>query len=98
MADTLTLASPDDSNPTEILTDQKSGNGLQRPSGPQRLTEFFHDVREEMKKVVTPARAEVQSTTIIVLATVFIFAAYFELVDIVLGKGIDKLLLSLTKH
>lgn len=98
MADTLTVAEPTNANPTEIVTDGNSGNGYQRPSGPARLTEFLHDVREEMKKVVTPSRAEVQQTTIVVLATVFIFAAYFELVDLILGKGIDKLLLTLTKH
>ena len=38
-----------------------------------------------MRKVVTPTRAEVQTTTIVVIVTVFIFAAYFELVDLVLG-------------
>ncbi len=98
MADTLTIADPGQPQATEIQTDQSSGNGYKPSSGPQRLTAFLHDVREEMKKVVTPGRAEVQQTTIVVLATVFIFAAYFELVDLVLGKGIDKLLLSLTKH
>jgi len=34
-------------------------------------------VRSEMRKVVTPTRAEVQSTTTVVLAAVFLFAAYF---------------------
>ncbi len=67
-------------------------------SGPQRLIKFFHDTRDEMRKVITPTRAEVQSGTIVVIATVFIFAAYFEIIDVVIGKGIDKLFLHLTKH
>jgi preprotein translocase SecE subunit len=33
------------------------------------------DVRNEMRKVVTPSRKEVQATTTVVLVTVFIFAA-----------------------
>ncbi len=51
-----------------------------------------------MSKVHTPSRAEVQSTTIVVIITVFLFAAYFELVDLVLGSGIDKMFVHLTKH
>jgi preprotein translocase subunit SecE len=67
-------------------------------AGPQRLVEFLKETRQEMHKVVTPTRAEVRNTTIIVLATVFLFAAFFELVDVILGKGIDKLFLHLTGH
>jgi preprotein translocase subunit SecE len=67
-------------------------------AGPQRLVEFLKETRQEMHKVVTPTRNEVRNTTIIVLATVFLFAAFFELVDVILGKGIDKLFLHLTGH
>ena len=67
-------------------------------SGPQRLVEFLKETRQEMHKVVTPSRAEIRNTTVIVLAAVFLFAAYFELVDVVLGKGIDQMFLHLTGH
>lgn len=67
-------------------------------SGPQRLVQFLKDTRQEMHKVVAPSRTEVQTTTIVVLVTVFLFAAYFELVDVVLGKGIDQIFLHLAKH
>ena len=67
-------------------------------AGPERLVEFLKETRQEMHKVVTPTRSEVRSTTIVVLVTVFIFAAYFELVDLIFGKGIDQLFLHLTKH
>ena len=62
-----------------------------------RLTQFLKDTRQEMRKVTTPSRSEVQSTTIVVLVTVFIFAGYFFLVDFVLGQTLDKWLLHLTK-
>jgi preprotein translocase subunit SecE len=67
-------------------------------AGPERLGLFLKDVRAEMRKVITPSRAEVQSTTIVVLVTVFIFAAFFYLVDFVLGNGIDKIFSTFIKH
>ena len=67
-------------------------------SGPQRLVEFLKETRQEMEKVVTPSRNEVRNMTIIVLVTVFLFAAYFELVDIIFGNSIDKLFLHLSGH
>jgi preprotein translocase subunit SecE len=70
----------------------------QAVSGPARLVQFLKDTRQEMRKVVTPTRNEVQSTTIIVIATVFVFAAYFALVDATLGHGVDQLIVKLTKH
>ncbi len=65
---------------------------------PARLSEFLKDVRSEMRKVISPSRAEVQSTTLVVLITVFVFAAYFWLVDTIIGRAIEALLHSLTKH
>ena len=92
MADALTVASPEE----QQQQDPKSMT--RRTAGPERLLTFLKDVRQEMRKVITPTRAEVQSTTVVVIVTVFLFAAYFELVDLVLGKGIDKIFSSLTRH
>jgi preprotein translocase subunit SecE len=61
-------------------------------SQPARLKEFLGDVRSEMRKVVAPSKEEVRTTTIVVIATVFIFAAYFELVDFVVGQGLTRLI------
>jgi preprotein translocase subunit SecE len=80
------------------VADEQS-TGMERfKSQPQRLVEFPKDVRSEMRKVVTPTRVEVQSTTTIVIATVFIFAAYFELVDFVFGQGVTQVISYFTKH
>jgi preprotein translocase subunit SecE len=51
-----------------------------------------------MRKVVTPTRTEVQSTTTVVIVTVFIFAAYFEVVDSILGQAVTRLIHYLTTH
>ena len=82
-----------------VVETTEQGTGVQRvTAGPERLMLFLKDVREEMRKVVTPSRSEVQSTTLVVVVCVFLFAAYFELVDLTLGRGVDKILLHLTKH
>ena len=82
-----------------VVETTEQGTGVQRvTAGPERLMLFLKDVREEMRKVVTPSRTEVQTTTIVVVVCVFLFAAYFELVDLTLGRGVDKILMHLTKH
>jgi preprotein translocase subunit SecE len=82
-----------------VIETTEQGTAVQRATaGPERLIEFLKDTRQEMHKVTTPTRAEVQSTTAVVIVTVFLFAAYFELVDLVFGKGIDKMFMNLTKH
>jgi len=50
-----------------------------------RGRDFLKDVRAEMRKVVTPSWKEVQNTTVVVIISVFAFAAFFWAVDAVLG-------------
>ncbi|MDQ2923985.1 MAG: preprotein translocase subunit SecE [Acidobacteriota bacterium] len=78
--------------------DQQTSSLQRATAGPERLITFLKDVRQEMRKVVMPSRAVVQSTTIVVIVTVFIFAAYFELVDLILGQSIDKIFAALIKQ
>jgi len=61
-------------------------------SWPQRVKTFYTDVRMEMKKVTTPTRKEVQATTVVVIVTVFLFGAYFWLIDTAIGRLIDTIL------
>jgi preprotein translocase subunit SecE len=82
-----------------IAPPEQTSNGLQQfKTQPARLMEFLKDVRSEMRKVVWPSRPEVQSTTIVVLVTVFIFAAYFWLVDNIIGRAVEAVLHRLTTH
>ena len=71
---------------------------IHKPKPWHGLREFLKDVRAEMRKVVTPTRAVVQSTTTVVLVTVFLFAAYFWLVDTIIGNAIEALLHKFTGH
>jgi preprotein translocase subunit SecE len=56
------------------------------------LTGFLSDVRAEMKKVVTPSRKEVQSTTSVVIITVFIFGFFFWLTDTIFSRALQAIL------
>ena len=64
-------------------------------SWPQRIKGFYSDVRTEMKKVTTPSYKEVRATTIVVIITVFIFGAYFAVIDYLLKNSLDWVLRTL---
>jgi preprotein translocase subunit SecE len=64
-------------------------------SWPQRIKTFYNDVRTEMKKVTTPSLKEVQATTVVVIITVFVFGAYFAVIDYILKNSLDWVLRTL---
>ncbi len=59
------------------------------------LTHFLSDVRAEMRKVVTPSRKEVESTTSVVLIAVFLFGFFFFVVDLVFNRAVHQILTGL---
>jgi len=59
--------------------------------------EYFGDLRLEMRRVTWPSRKQVESTTAVVIFSVFVFAAYFEVVDTLLSKAIKGILNFFTK-
>ena len=58
-------------------------------------TRFLSDVRAEMRKVVAPTRKEVESTTFVVLVTVFIFGFFFFVVDLIFNRALQLVLAKL---
>jgi preprotein translocase subunit SecE len=60
-------------------------------SWPERVKNFYNDVRTEMKKVTSPSFKEVRATTGVVIVTVFLFGVYFWAVDNTIGTGINYL-------
>jgi preprotein translocase subunit SecE len=65
--------------------------GDQIKAWPERIRTFYSDVRSEMRKVTAPSWKEVQATTTVVIITVFIFAAYFAVIDYVIQGGVTYL-------
>jgi|tagenome__1003787_1003787.scaffolds.fasta_scaffold16207992_1 preprotein translocase subunit SecE len=57
-----------------------------------RLKKFLDDVRTEMRMVNTPSFKDVKATTLVVVITVFLFAAYFYGIDKIIGFFVDNIL------
>ncbi len=62
------------------------------------LKEYFDELRAEMRRVTWPNRVQVQATTAVVIISVFLFAAYFALIDALLGSSINRMFHALTKR
>ena len=57
----------------------------------QRIAAFYHAIKLEMRKTTWPSRADVWSTTLVVLIAVVFFGFYLFGVDWVITKGFEYL-------
>ena len=64
---------------------------------PAQVKEYFQDLQLEMKRVTWPAWKAVRATTAVVIAAVFAFTAYFWVVDLIVGRTVQKLFDTFTK-
>lgn len=82
-----------------VAVSSEPATGIQQlKDQPSRLMAFLKETRSEMRKVWWPGWPEVQSTTVVVLITVFLFAAFFWVVDSIFGRMIESLLHALSGH
>jgi preprotein translocase subunit SecE len=75
---------------TETMAD---GNSFLERVGqwPAQVKNYIDDLRQEMRRVTWPNSKQVRATTAVVIGTVFVFAAYFAVVDFLVGRGITRL-------
>jgi preprotein translocase subunit SecE len=59
---------------------------------PQKTRLYIDDLRTEMKRVTWPSWKSVRATTGVVIAAVFLFAAYFFVVDAVVNAVITRVI------
>lgn len=52
----------------------------------QKISQFFREVRVEMKKVTWPSRKETLASTSVVLVTVILMAFFLGIVDLGLSR------------
>jgi preprotein translocase subunit SecE len=64
---------------------------------PTRAKNYVGELRDEMKLVTWPSWKQVRATTTVVIVAVFAFAAYFAVVDQLVGRGIEAVFTKLTK-
>ena len=71
---------------------------VEKVSGwPVAVKEYFNELKMEMRRVTWPSRKQVEGTTTVVIVSVFAFAAYFSLVDTIMGRAIEKLFGALSR-
>jgi preprotein translocase subunit SecE len=59
--------------------------------------DYISELKLEMRRVTWPSRKQVESTTGVVIFSVFAFAGYFWVIDGILSKGIQDVLKFFTK-
>ena len=59
---------------------------------------YFQELQAEMRRVTWPSRKSVRATTLVVIVTVFLFAAYFAVVDTIIARAITKTFQVLAKQ
>jgi preprotein translocase subunit SecE len=64
---------------------------------PAQTKNYFEELQLEMKRVTWPPWKQVRATTAVVIVAIFAFAAYFALVDAIVGRAITKLFETFTK-
>jgi preprotein translocase subunit SecE len=64
---------------------------------PLATRSYIAELQTEMKRVTWPTRKQVQSTTGVVILTVFAFAVYFKIVDFAIAQTLTRLQTALTK-
>jgi preprotein translocase subunit SecE len=63
----------------------------------QNTKEYFEDLQKEMRLVTWPSRKQVIATTTVVVTSVFLFAAYFAVVDQLFARGVTQIFAWSTK-
>jgi preprotein translocase subunit SecE len=62
------------------------------------VRDYVDGLKTEMKHVTWPSRQQVRATTAVVITAVFLFAAYFAAVDLVLGRVINQVFQALARR
>jgi preprotein translocase subunit SecE len=65
---------------------------------PQQTKSYIDEVKAEMRHVSWPSWKQVRATTGVVIAAVFLFAAYFAVVDAVVSSTITKIMNYFVRH
>lgn len=67
-------------------------------SWPQQTKSYIEEVRAEMRRVSWPNWKQVRATTGVVIASVFLFAIYFAIVDNIVSVVINRIIDSFSHH
>jgi preprotein translocase subunit SecE len=75
-----------------VVVKMESNNMMDRVGQwPTQTKNYYEDLKQEMRRVTWPSWKQVRATTTVVIISVFAFAAYFAVVDMLVGRGVTKL-------
>jgi preprotein translocase subunit SecE len=74
------------------LGDMAGGAVAAVGSWPKRTKTFLGEVRAETRRVTWPSAKQVRATTVVVIVTVFLFGAYFAVLDWIYTRAVGWLL------
>ena len=63
-----------------------------------QVKDYLNDLKAEMHRVTWPSTNQVKATTFVVIVAVFLFAAYFAVVDSLLGTAIKRIFDTLARR
>jgi preprotein translocase subunit SecE len=63
---------------------------VKKQSWVENTRAYIGDIRSEMRRVTWPSRKQVESTTLVVILSVFAFAAYFRVVDQIIQETVVR--------
>jgi preprotein translocase subunit SecE len=75
----------------------KSSSASSIAAWPKAIKEYVEDLQTEMRRVTWPPLKQVRATTLVVIVSVFAFAAYFSVVDYIVGRTITKIFDTMAK-
>ena len=78
-----------------MADDEKQNFGQRVGSWPKRMKNYFGELQTEMRRVTWPNWKQVRATTLVVIVAVFLFAAYFFVVDWAVGGIVSRILKTL---
>ena len=71
---------------------------MQRVAGwPTQVKDYVGELQLEMRRVTWPSWKQVRATTTVVIVCVFLFAAYFWAVDLLVGRSLNRLFTAFTR-
>ena len=76
---------------TKTVTPEQNNSGAGIAAWPNIAKTYVEELKLEMRRVTWPNWEQVKATTAVVIASVFVFAAYFAVVDFLIGRGITQL-------
>ena len=64
---------------------------------PSAAKNYVDELRQEMRRVTWPNWKQVRATTLVVIVSVFLFAGYFYVVDLLVSRLITRIFNLFTK-